>query len=262
VSHAYDIMAAVGDRLASRRIASTLVLVALVAAASCSDDSATQTDPQRTVAREATAAHLPAGVDATVVSVTDGDTIKARFNSGVTERVRLTGIDTPETKDPRTVVECFGAEASAETLALLPSGTAVRLETDVETRDRYGRFLAYVWRVGDGLFVNEALVKGGWAAPYRYPPNVKYADRFSRLGREAREAQRGLWGACGGTNTPASSSVPPTSSGSGCDPNYAGACVPISSTDLDCSDIDAHGFQVVGKDVYGLDRDHDGVACE
>ena len=128
------------------------------------------------------------------MSVTDGDTIRARFDdSGETERVRLTGIDTPETKDPRSVVECFGAEASAETHKLLPQGTAVRLETDVDFRDRFGRVLAYVWRVDDGLFVNAALVKGGWAAPFRYPPNVKYADRFSRLGVEAREAQRGLW---------------------------------------------------------------------
>jgi endonuclease YncB( thermonuclease family) len=135
--------------------------------------------------------------------VTDGDTIKVRVANGVVERVRLTGIDTPETKDPRTVVECFGREAAAETLTLLPVGTAVRLETDVELRDRYGRLLAYVWRLPDSLLVNEALVRDGWAAPYRYPPNVKYADELSRLGAEARAANRGLWGACGGTDEPA-----------------------------------------------------------
>ena len=56
--------------------------------------------------------------------------------------------------------------------------------------------------------------------------------------------------------------MPPTSNSSGCDPNYAGACVPISSTDLDCSDIGVHDFQVVGTDVYGFDGDHDGIACE
>jgi Staphylococcal nuclease homologue len=138
----------------------------------------------------------------------------------------------------------------------------VRLETDVDRRDRYGRFLAYVWRVDDGLFVNEALVVGGWAAPDRFPPNVKYADRFSRLGVKAREANTGLWGACGGTNTPATSAAPTNTANGGCDPNYAGACVPNSATDLDCSDIGAHDFRVVGTDVHGLDGNHDGVACE
>ena len=161
VSHAYDIMATVGDR-ASRCLVPALVLMLLVAVASCSDDSATQTSPEQSVAREGKVVRLPTGIDATVVSVTDGDTIRARFDdSGETERVRLTGIDTPETKDPRSVVECFGAEASAETHKLLPQGTAVRLETDVDFRDRFGRVLAYVWRVDDGLFVNAALVKGG-----------------------------------------------------------------------------------------------------
>jgi micrococcal nuclease len=174
----------------------------------CGSDSthATPAPERRAPAGASTtsaATSVPAGLDGTVVSVTDGDTIKVRLTTGDVERVRLTGIDTPETKDPRTVVECFGREAAAETLRLLPEGTAVRLETDVELRDRYRRLLAYVWRLPDGLFVNEFLVRDGWAAPYRYPPNVKYADELSRLGAAARAANRGLWGACGGTNTPA-----------------------------------------------------------
>jgi micrococcal nuclease len=118
-----------------------------------------------------------------------------------------------------------------------------------------------VWRVDDDLFLNEALVKGGWAAPSRFPPNVKYADRFSRLGAEARAATVGLWGACGGTNTPATSAAPGSGTERGCDPNYAGACVPISATDLDCSDIGARGFRVIGTDVHRLDGNHDGIAC-
>jgi micrococcal nuclease len=240
--------------------------VASLAVASCASDgsSATHRPSPTTPTATHTTTHprLPAGLDATVVSVTDGDTINVRLESGGIEKVRLIGIDTPETKDPRTVVECFGAEASAQTHALLPVGTAVRLETDVDRRDRYGRFLAYVWRVDDGLFVNEALVKGGWAAPDRFPPNVKYADRFSRLGAAAREANAGLWGACGDANTPATTAVPTNTASGGCDPNYAGACVPISAADLDCSDIGAHDFRVVGTDVHGLDGNHDGVACE
>ncbi|MEX1008427.1 MAG: thermonuclease family protein [Acidimicrobiia bacterium] len=253
-----------GDRLEVRSaaLAVVLVLAVSVAAASCASEKPSATHTPSTRARATTNAGLPAGLDAVVVSVTDGDTITVRLDTGGTEKVRLIGIDTPETKDPRTVVECFGAEASARTHALLPTRTAVRLETDVERRDRYGRFLAYVWRVDDGLFVNEALVKDGWAAPYRFPPNVKYADRFSQLGAEAREANAGLWGACGGTNTPAASAAPANGTVSGCDPNYAGACVPISATDLDCSDIGAHNLQVVGTDVHRLDGNHDAVACE
>lgn len=149
------------------------------------------------------ASSLPPGTDAVVTSVTDGDTIVVRTTAGATERVRFIGIDTPETRDPRRPVECFGREASARTAALLPPGTAVRLEPDVEARDRYGRLLAYVWRAADAVFVNRVLVEDGWAVPYRYPPNVRYADLFSRLGAEARVAARGLWQACGGADTPA-----------------------------------------------------------
>jgi micrococcal nuclease len=72
----------------------------------------------------------------------------------------------------------------------------VRLVFDVEHRDRYGRLLAYVHRVGDGLFVNASLVREGYAGALTIPPNVRYADRFRRLQREARDARRGLWNAC------------------------------------------------------------------
>jgi len=257
------------SRKLAARLVGLAVAVAVVAAVAvgCGGDAPSATRERRpptsvrgTATSQTATRELPAGLDGVVVSVTDGDTIKVRLADGTIEKVRLIGIDTPETKDPRTVVECFGAEASAETHSLLPSGIAVRLETDVERRDRYGRLLAYVWRVDDRLFVNAALIEGGWAAPYRYPPNVKYADEFSRLGTAAREANAGLWGSCGGTNTPAGASA--SAPAGGCDPNYSGACVPISSTDLDCGDIAAHGFRVVGTDIHRLDGNHDGIACE
>jgi micrococcal nuclease len=141
---------------------------------------------------------------------------------------------------------------------------------DVEARDRYGRLLAYVYRVDDGLFVNEELVADGWAVPYRYPPNVRFADHFSALGHQAREQGLGLWGACGGANTPATgtatatTAAPPVASGSvgACDPNYAGACVPVTTATLHCKDIGVRRFQVVGDDPHGFDGDHDGIACE
>src|SRR4029453_3783355 len=95
----------------------------------------------------------PPPANAVVVSVTDGDTIVVRVG-GRDEHVRLIGIDTPETVAPTKPVMCFGGEASHETAALLAPETPVQLVRDVEARDDYGRLLAYVYRVPDGLFVN------------------------------------------------------------------------------------------------------------
>ena len=131
-----------------------------------------------------------------VVRVVDGDTIVVRMSAGE-ERVRLIGVDTPESVDPRRPVECFGKEASARTAALLPPGTLVRLERDVEPRDRYGRLLAYVYRTDDGTFVNRALLAEGYAQPLTIPPNVAHAADFAAVARTAREAGAGLWSACG-----------------------------------------------------------------
>lgn len=137
-----------------------------------------------------------------VVKVVDGDTIEVRAG-GRTEKVRLLGIDTPETKDPRKPVQCFGAEASRHTAELLPVGTAVRLERDVEERDRYDRLLAYVYRVSDGLFVNLELARGGYADLLTYPPNVAHTADLQAGVAEAQREQRGLWQACGGPGRPA-----------------------------------------------------------
>jgi micrococcal nuclease len=131
----------------------------------------------------------------TVVRVVDGDTLVARLPAG-DEKIRLIGIDTPETVDPRKPVQCFGREASARTKALLPKGTAIRLERDAEARDRYGRLLAYVYRADDGTFVNLALAEEGFAQPLTIPPNVAYADRFAAAAAGARAAGLGLWEAC------------------------------------------------------------------
>lgn len=124
---------------------------------------------------------------ATVRRVVDGDTLDVLME-GREERVRLIGVDTPEVHGR---VEPYGAEASAFTKKRL-TGLDVRLELDVEERDRYGRLLAYVW-VGDELF-NETLVREGYAQVLTIPPNVKYAERFVALQQEAREAEVGLWG--------------------------------------------------------------------
>jgi micrococcal nuclease len=131
----------------------------------------------------------------TIVRVVDGDTVVVHLPGG-DEKVRLIGIDTPETVDPRKPVQCYGPEASARTKALLPKGTGIRLERDAEARDRYGRLLAYVYRAGDGTFVNLALAEEGFAHPLTIAPNVAYADRFAAAVADARAAGRGLWSAC------------------------------------------------------------------
>lgn len=137
-----------------------------------------------------------------VVRVVDGDTIVVRLD-GVDERVRLIGIDTPETVDPRTPVECFGKEASNRLTSLLPEGTPVRLVRDVEARDRFDRLLAYVYRADDGTFVNLAMAEDGYADVATFPPNVAHAEELLAAVARARSEGRGLWSACGGTDTPA-----------------------------------------------------------
>lgn len=145
---------------------------------------------------------------ATVVKVVDGDTIKVRIGRHV-ESVRLIGVDTPESVKPNSAVECFALEASAHTKDLVPPGTAVRLVRDVEARDHYDRLLAYVYRQADGLFVNLALARDGYAAPLTIAPNVAYAADFANAAAQARQAQRGLWAACDGPHDPQPDGAPP-----------------------------------------------------
>lgn len=146
--------------------------------------------------------YAPYAARPTVITVIDGDTVLVRIGR---ERVsvRLLGIDTPETKDPRKPVQCFGREASQHTADLLPRGTVLRLEHDLEERDVYGRLLAYAWRESDGLFINLELVSGGWADILSISPNTLHADEFRAARDEARSAPRGLWRTCGGPGRPA-----------------------------------------------------------
>ncbi len=134
--------------------------------------------------------------NAVISRVVDGDTVEVEVE-GVTESVRLIGVDTPETVDERKPIQCFGPEASARTASLLPQGTAVRLERDTEARDRYGRLLAYLYRASDGLFVNVALVRDGYGSVLLIEPNVTYAAAFRDAQATARQQGAGLWGVCG-----------------------------------------------------------------
>jgi micrococcal nuclease len=137
-----------------------------------------------------------------IARVIDGDTVVVRADTG-DETVRLIGVDTPETKHPSKPVQCFGKEATAFTTSLLPEGTSVRLERDVEERDRYGRLLAYVYRADDGVFVNLELARQGFADVLTIAPNVAHSTEFVAAVGDARTNQRGLWTACDGFGVPA-----------------------------------------------------------
>lgn len=218
------------------------------------EDGVPATDPPRSTAG------LPVGDDTTVESVVDGDTIVVAGGT----RVRLIGVDTPETKDPRQPVQCFGREASAFTASLVAPGTAVRLVHDVERLDRYGRTLAYVYRLSDGLFVNAALVADGYALAATFPPNVAHTEELTALAREAREEGRGLWSACGGepAAVPDVTVAPPAPAGGSCERSYPGVCIPPAPPDLDCGDVPHRRFQVLPPDPHRFDGEGDGVGCE
>lgn len=130
----------------------------------------------------------------TITEVYDGDTIAVRM-SGRTEKIRLIGIDTPETKDPRKPVQCYGPESSDYTTALL-AGKRIRLVADpVSTnRDRYNRLLRYAY-LEDGTFYNAQLVQKGFARAYTGFP-FKYGGTFTGYEQQAQAAKSGLWGAC------------------------------------------------------------------
>jgi micrococcal nuclease len=188
--------------------------------------------------------------EAFVAKVTDGDTIVLKgIDIGEIDaasgghKTRLIGIDTPEVFGGE---ECYGAAASAFTKGELAQ-RSVLVDFDVEKTDRYGRALAYVW-TQDGRFFNARLAAEGYAQQLTIPPNVRYAELFSTLVREARESNRGLWGGCGAE----------------------GGGVDTPTQDKDCSDFATHEeaqsfFESQGgpsQDPHNLDSDNDGLACE
>ena len=130
-----------------------------------------------------------------IADVIDGDTVDIDIN-GRTERVRLIGVNTPETKHPTKPIECFGPEASAYLTQLLPKGTRVRIERDVEARDRYGRMLLYLYLGSNDLFINLDLVARGYGTPMSIEPNTFHRNDFVRAAAQAEAADVGLWKAC------------------------------------------------------------------
>lgn len=132
---------------------------------------------------------------ARVDRVVDGDTLIA-LRTGRRLRVRLIGVDAPESVMPGAPVECFGRRASRVLATLLPTGTRVRAAYQPGgRRDRYERELWDVW-LRDGTFVQGELVRRGAAEARAYPPHTTYADVLERIERRARGRRVGLWGAC------------------------------------------------------------------
>ena len=134
-------------------------------------------------------AEVPAAFDGVVVRVVDGDTVHVRLGDRI-EKVRYIGVNTPEIHHPRKGEQPGGPEAHAVNRRLI-EGKRVRLELDVQPRDRYGRMLAYVW-VGP-MMINAELVRLGYAQVMTVPPNVRHQALFLKLQRDAREAGRGLY---------------------------------------------------------------------
>ncbi|MFD2200810.1 thermonuclease family protein [Shivajiella indica] len=127
-----------------------------------------------------------------ITKFVDGDTFWVKNIAGQEEKIRLIGIDAPEArKTGKKEIGHYGKEASANIERIL-LGKRVRLEFDVSRYDRYKRTLAYVF-LEDGTFLNAYLVKNGYASVMTVPPNVKYAELFVSLQREARDNKRGLW---------------------------------------------------------------------
>lgn len=168
------------------RVAALLVIACLLALAGCGGE-----DDGRPAA--------PAAGQGTVTRVVDGDTVIVRLD-GRDRRVRLLGVDAPESVTPDAPVECYGPQSAAAARRLMPAGARVEVATDPSqgAEDRFGRLLAEVTVRGDEVTVNEALVRQGAAEVFRGDGRGRLQPVLRRAERDARADGRGLWGACRG----------------------------------------------------------------
>lgn len=193
-----------------------------------------------------------------VTRVIDGDTLEIEGG----QRVRFIGVDTPELSGTQ---ECFAREAYDKTKELI-EGKEVYLEKDVSETDRYGRLLRYIY-LGDE-FINETLVKEGYANASTYPPDVKYQDKFRLAEQEARNKNKGLWASCNSATTTKSINSTPTpkptsTTNSGGSGNTSGSwscnCSKTCSNITSCAEAQ-YLLNVCG--CSARDADRDGIACD
>lgn len=219
-----------------------------------------------------------------VIKVVDGDTLAVEID-GKSETIRLIGINTPETVDPRKPVECFGKQASDKAKELL-SGKNVRLEKDESQGgyDKYQRLLAYVF-LEDGTNFAKYMIQNGYGYEYTYDLPYKYQSEFKQAERQAKTQKRGLWadGVCDEpkqetkTTTPAPkptpTATPQTTTKS--EPKQESAPTPTGNYTCaydayNCSNFSTHveaqavyeSCGGVSNDIHRLDGDKDGEACE
>jgi micrococcal nuclease len=204
-----------------------------------------------------------------VTKVVDGDTFVVDID-GSAVTVRLIGLDTPETVDPRKPVQCFGREASDKAKEIL-AGARVRLETDAsqDTYDKYGRLLAYAF-LPDGTLFNRYMIEEGFGHEYTYRTPYKYQTEFKAAEEAARIAKKGLWAddACERPEESAPFNAAPATTiyGSEISPGQ----YECDRNAYNCSDFSSraeaqHVFELCGataNDVHRLDGDRDGSVCE
>lgn len=142
---------------------------------------------------------IDSNVSYQVLRVLDGDTFQIKINREIVT-VRMLGIDTPETVDPRKGIQCYGKQASDKTKELL-LGKYVSLSTDPsqDNTDKYGRILAYV-NIKDGIFINQYLLEYGYAREYKYKFDYQKRKEFKKIENLAKKKKIGLWGSICGSN--------------------------------------------------------------
>lgn len=199
-------------------------------------------------------------IDSTVVKVIDGDTINVQAN-GQAYTIRLIGIDSPETVDPRKTVQCFGKEASDFAKKNLLN-QKVRLESDTSQgdKDKYNRLLRYVF-LSDGTLFNKIMLEQGYAQEYTYNTPYKYRDEFIAAQLYAKNNNLGLWSptACPSlqpsvTFTTAVTKAPSTNSGS-----WECNCSKLCSQMDGCEEA---MYQLNTCGCSARDGDGDGIPCE
>lgn len=195
-----------------------------------------------------------------VIRIIDGDTIEIEGG----KKVRLIGIDAPEINNGKEA-DCYANEAKNYLNNLL-NGTKINLEKDISETDRYGRLVRYIYL--DKVFINEKLVRDGFALVSTYPPDIKYQDKLIEAEKYARSNNLGLWNVCKkGLKMPLKTEVPISNS----EIKANKKAINCSTNFYNCSDFKSqteaqevfdYCLSITGYDVHKLDKDGDKKVCE